>query len=275
MLSRGVIKSMIKDLRCPICQTSFQENSQGIACENRHQFDKSKDGYFNLLPVQNKNSREPGDAKEQLRARRNFLQAGLFDPLKEKILSSVKQTPETILDLGSGEGYFTRALANKFPQANIYGVDIAKAGVGMAAKAAKSFGNIIHVVASNFDLPIQDDSIDLILRILAPSKDSELQRLLKQEGRLIVVVPDEQHLVGLRNNIYKELRPLQSLPAISGFELLQTTAIQFPLDIEGAHLSSLLEMTPFSWKLDQAKKELLSGIWKDTAAFLIGEYRKR
>lgn len=265
---------MTKDLRCPICRSSFQQNTQGIACENRHQYDKSKEGYFNLLPVQNKNSREPGDAKEQLRARRDFLQAGLFDPLKEKILSSIEEVPETLLDLGAGEGYFTRAFASAFADASIYGVDIAKAGVSMAAKAAKSFGNMTHVVASNFDLPLQDDSMDLILRILAPSKDDELQRLLKKDGKLIVVVPGEQHLIGLRNKIYRELRPLQTLPEIKGFNLLRKTAVQFSLNLDEVQLRSLLEMTPFSWKLDQAKRNLLNSPWKDTADFLIGEYRK-
>ena len=81
----------MKELICPLCSLSLVGNSQGLACNNRHQFDRAKEGYFNLLPVHHKNSREPGDAKEQLMARRAFLSAGYFlplvDALKENIIT--------------------------------------------------------------------------------------------------------------------------------------------------------------------------------------------
>ena len=263
-------------LRCPICYSTFQENSQGLVCSNRHQFDRSKEGYFNLLPVQNKNSLTPGDAKEQLKARREFLQAGFFDLLKSKILSLMNSSSRSVLDLGCGEGYFTHALAAHLPDTEIYGVDIAKAGITMAAKAAKKLPNITHVVASNFDLPLQDQSIDTILRILAPSKDTELQRVLKPDGKLLVVIPGEQHLINLRKKIYSEVRPLQPLPEIEGFVLKKETSIKFAIELNDSdQVQSLLEMTPFAWKLNQQKKDLiLSSQLNDQAEFLIGIYYK-
>ena len=33
-----------------------------------HSFDVAREGYVNLLPVQHKNSREPGDAEESLKS---------------------------------------------------------------------------------------------------------------------------------------------------------------------------------------------------------------
>lgn len=264
-------------LRCPLCYSDFQQNAQGLVCANQHQFDRSKEGYFNLLPVQNKNSLTPGDAKEQLKARREFLQSGLFDPLKSKILSLMDSPSKSVLDLGCGEGYFTRVLATHLPEAEIYGVDIAKAGIAMATKAAKKLPNITHFVASNFDLPIQDQSIDVILRILAPSKDSELQRVLKPDGKLLVVIPGEQHLIELRKKIYAEVRQLQFLPEIDGFVLKETTSVQFSLDLnQPEQVQSLLDMTPFTWKINQNKKDfLLSGTLSDVGDFLIGMYERR
>ena len=64
----------MKALICPLCAESLIPNPQGLACSHRHQFDRAKEGYFHLLPVQYKHSKEPGDAKEQLQARRCFLQ---------------------------------------------------------------------------------------------------------------------------------------------------------------------------------------------------------
>lgn len=261
-------------LHCPLCRSPFQENQAGIVCINRHQFDKSKEGYFNLLPVQNKNSLVPGDTKEQLIARRNFLQSGLFDPLKIALLDLIDDSVKSLLDLGCGEGYFSRALAVHFPDAEIYGVDIAKAGIAMAAKTAKSFPNTTHIVASNFDLPLQDQSMGVILRILAPSKDSELLRLLKPDGKLILVVPGEQHLIELRKKIYPEVRPLQPLPEIEGFSLNKTINVRFDIELEqSAQVQALVDMTPFSWKINRQKKALiLSSQLKDTADFSIGVY---
>ncbi len=267
---------MIEIIRCPICQSAFQENPQGLVCSNRHQFDRSKEGYFNLLPVQHKNSLTPGDAKEQLKARREFLQAGFFDPLKLQLLSLIDPSAKTLLDLGCGEGYFTRGIASELPTTEIYAVDIAKAGVSMAAKSAKALHNITHLVASNFDLPIQDQSIDVILRILAPSKDAELHRVLKPDGKLLVVIPGEQHLIELRKKIYPEVRPLQPLPEIDGFVLKETTSVQFELEINSSNLmQSLLEMTPFAWKMSQQKKNLLlSNYLSDLADFSVGIYKR-
>lgn len=263
-------------LRCPLCQSSFQQNAQGLVCANQHQFDRSKEGYFNLLPVQNKNSLTPGDTKEQLKARREFLQSGFFDPLKSKILPLMDSSSHSVLDLGCGEGYFTRALATHLPDAEVYGVDIAKAGIAMAAKAGKSFPNAIHIVASNFDLPLQDQSMDVILRVLAPSKDSELQRVLKPAGKLLIVIPGEQHLIELRKKIYPEIRPLQSLPEIEGFGLKEITSVQFSLGFNQlCQVQSLLEMTPFAWKLNKQRSDLiLSDPLTDSADFLIGVYKK-
>jgi 23S rRNA (guanine745-N1)-methyltransferase len=266
----------VKALRCPICQSAFQQNQQGVVCVNRHQFDRSKEGYFNLLSVQNKNSLTPGDAKEQLKARREFLQAGFFDPLKSKILSLMDSSSKSLLDLGCGEGYFTRALATHLPDAEVYGVDIAKAGIAMAAKAAKSLPNITHLVASNFDLPLEDHSIDTILRILAPSKDSELQRVLKPDGKLLIVIPGEQHLIGLRKKIYADIRPLQSPPEIEGFVLEESINIQFSIELKQfEQVQSLLQMTPFVWKVsDKFRSEISASTFEDQSDFLINIYNR-
>jgi len=47
----------------------------------RHSFDIASQGYANLLPVQHKRSRDPGDSKEMVAARRRFLTAGFYSRL--------------------------------------------------------------------------------------------------------------------------------------------------------------------------------------------------
>ena len=48
-------------LACPICSEPLNAVDNGVACPAGHRFDRARQGYLNLLPVQHKNSRDPGD----------------------------------------------------------------------------------------------------------------------------------------------------------------------------------------------------------------------
>lgn len=266
----------MKDLRCPLCHQILLQNTQGLACANRHQFDRAKEGYFNLLPVQNKHSREPGDAKEQLLARRQFLQAGFFASLKERLNELLPATTSTLLDIGCGEGYFTAGFSAALPQAQVYGIDIAKAGVRLAAKAAKNNAGLLYGVASSFDLPFSDDSIDVVTRIYAPSKDSELCRVIKPGGKLVIVTPGENHLLGLRTRIYKEVRPHSRPASPEGFVLGECHRLEGDLQVSERDMrAALLAMTPFAWKLAPALRDaILDTELQDTMDFTISIYNK-
>lgn len=266
----------MKDLRCPLCHQPLLQNFQGLSCVNRHQFDRAKEGYFNLLPVQNKHSLEPGDAKEQLQGRRQFLQAGFFESLKLHLQELLPAETTTLLDIGCGEGYFTAAFSEALPQSQIYGVDIAKAGIRLAAKAAKENTRLTYCVASSFDLPIADNAIDVVTRIYAPSKDSELCRVIKPGGKLVIVAPGENHLLGLRKRIYKEVRPHSQPLTPEGFTILEQHSLNGSLKVEELDLrAALLAMTPFAWKLaPELRDSILGAELRDTLEFTISFYSK-
>lgn len=94
----------------------------------------------------------------------------------------------SVLDLGSGTGFFTRHLAAKYPQAQIVGLDIAE---GMLHYAAEP-NDGIHWLCSDAELlPIASESIDFIFSSLAiqwcnnlPQLMAELARVLKPGGQL-------------------------------------------------------------------------------------------
>lgn len=266
----------MKDLRCPLCHQPLLQNIQGLACVNRHQFDRAKEGYFNLLPVQNKHSLEPGDAKEQLLARRQFLQAGFFAPLKQRLQELLPVTTETLLDIGCGEGYFTAGFSDALPQAQIYGIDIAKAGVRLAAKTVKDKTGLIYCVASSFDLPLADESMDVVARIYAPSKDAELCRVIKPNGKLVIVAPGENHLLGLRARIYKEVRPHPQLMTPKGFAIVEQHRLSSDLRVNERDMcAALLAMTPFAWRLaPELRDAILGSEMQDTLDFMVNIYSK-
>lgn len=265
----------MKHLICPLCSQPLASNLQGVSCANRHQYDRAKEGYFNLLPVHYKNSLEPGDAKQQLQARRAFLQQGYFAPLLQVLLESIPINTQTLLDIGCGEGYFTRGINAALPDADIYGLDIAKAAIRLASRPPDKITNATYMVASSHSLPLANSSMDIVTRIYAPSKDEELQRVLKPQGKLIIITPGENHLVALRQTIYQELRPHPKPQAPAGFVELSQRPLSFALDIPaGEFTRAVLQMTPFAWRLKPAVFEqiILSGL-KDTADFQVSAYR--
>nr|MBA2816849.1 23S rRNA (guanine(745)-N(1))-methyltransferase [Candidatus Pantoea persica] len=77
-------------LICPLSHIPLTADNRSWCCENRHQFDQAKEGYINLLPVQHKGSREPGDNAEMMQARRTFLEAGHYQPLRKCVVALLR-----------------------------------------------------------------------------------------------------------------------------------------------------------------------------------------
>ncbi len=61
--SKSNIQVMVAEYRCPLCHQTLSLQSNSYRCVNSHSFDQAKQGYVNLLPVQFKHSKEPGDNK--------------------------------------------------------------------------------------------------------------------------------------------------------------------------------------------------------------------
>src|SRR5947199_1528396 len=132
-------------LTCPFCGTHLTQIDNTLTCTNSHTFDIAKEGYVNLL-----RKKLPGDTKEMLIARRNFLEQGYYQPLSDTINALVStalgpETPSsTLLDAGCGEGYYLGRLqahlANQMSgtQCCYTGLDISKEAIRMAAKKYKT-----------------------------------------------------------------------------------------------------------------------------------------
>ncbi|WP_105103673.1 23S rRNA (guanine(745)-N(1))-methyltransferase [Microbulbifer pacificus] len=236
--------------QCPHCNHPLSLEKQNWRCSNGHSFDRAKEGYVNLLPVQQKRSREPGDSAEMLSARRRFLEAGYYLPLAEAICAQLLPIAGSgapvLLDLGCGEGYYTRMLAEGgWPFGNIFGVDIAKAGIRLAAKKQPQAH---FAVASSFHLPVADGSVDALLRVFAPGPAEELVRVLKPGGVLLDVSPGPDHLWSLKSHLYDTPQQHSAPKPVSGLTALRESRCTFTLAIAGNEtVRDFLAMTPFAW----------------------------
>ena len=93
---------------CPVCKEQLNIADRSYACANGHTFDISKDGYVNLLMSQQSSAKRHGDDKLMVRARRDFLKKGFYEPLQKALCDVVSDnlTSESVIaDVGCGEGY--------------------------------------------------------------------------------------------------------------------------------------------------------------------------
>lgn len=245
--------------QCPICFTPLTQTGHSYQCQQQHCFDLAKEGYVNLMPVQFKRSKIPGDSPLMMQARREFLQAGFYAPLCESAATllvdygKTRSSANAFLDIGCGEGYYTHLVAEKlqqqFPSIHCYGLDIAKNAV---KSAAKSYKNVNFCVGSSYRLPFADESLDLLMRIYAPSEANELHRVLTPEGLLIAVTPAPMHLQQYKALIYDNVRlHSEELEEIKGFTIVERKRLTYQIELDNKQRINLLQMTPFAWRANE------------------------
>ncbi|HGN1705781.1 TPA: 23S rRNA (guanine(745)-N(1))-methyltransferase [Providencia rettgeri] len=267
--------------QCPLCFTPLNRIHNSYRCEANHQFDCAKEGYVNLLPVQHKRSKDPGDSAEMMQARRLFLDAGHYHPMRkkvaEKIIQFLPSSHTSLLDIGCGEGYYTDYFAQKLirqeSQAQVFGLDVSKVAIRYAAKRYKS---VRFCVGTSHRLPFAGASFGGIVRIYAPCKVEELSRILISKGILITVTPAAEHLQELKALIYDEvkLHPAKE-EILPNFTLLDETRLNYKMSLTGSESYEMLAMTPFAWRASEEVKQglLLSELKDYTADFLIRVYQ--
>lgn len=264
-------------LICPLCAGTFDRGPQTWRCTQGHSFDVAREGYVNLLPVQYKHSREPGDRPVSLASRRAFLDAGHYQPLREALVACVAPLhAHTLLDIGCGEGYYTGALATQVEQA--IGLDIAKPAIRLAAKR---FPAPTWIVGSGARLPIATASVDLVCSLFTPLHEGEMSRVLQPGGSVVLVTPAAGHLHAVRAQLFDTVQPHEPEKFRAGFEadfeLVEQHTLCCPLVLTQRDLGLLLEMTPYAFKARPEKRAALEACadgLSTQAAFSIMRFRR-
>ena len=263
------------ELLCPICAAPLRQTDKTFRCDSGHSFDMARQGYVNLLPVQNKRSLNPGDTREQVLSRRAFLEAGFYEPIAKALCDAAKAycCAGPILDVGCGEGWYSTQLAAAL-DAPLVGLDISKEAVRCAAAKYKSARWLCGSAAR---LPVADHSAGLLTSLFALTVPEEFKRVLRPEGYYFQVLAQEDHLLGLKSIIYPTLthKEKNTAPDLPGFTLVRQIPIRFTFTVEGEQVQNLLSMTPHVYRISKEGAQRLAQTDKltDTASAVLNIFR--
>ena len=303
---------------CPLCQSPLQPAADTWRCDGslhpkqtQHPFDVARQGYVNLLPVQQKKSKAPGDSQASIEARKRFLNVGHYQPLqalicqkmaellvKDELISKQTSKPVNWIDIGCGEGYYTQAMAQTGMDILI-AADISKPAVVELAKASKALGRLWYqqdkdnatkastiypMVTSAAHLPLRAHSINGISSIFSPILPEAFNEILSAEGYLIIAKPDMGHLVTVREALFDDVREhdsdkfLQELAPY--FELLETHHVNTNLNLSADDLTDLMTMTPYAYRAHSEKRQALlakvaTSVFATEAKFIVYILQKK
>ncbi|WP_201535901.1 putative RNA methyltransferase [Psychrobacter immobilis] len=286
---------------CPLCQSPLQPATDTWRCDGSlnpkqtaHPFDVARQGYVNLLPVQQKKSKAPGDSQAAIEARKRFLHAGHYEKLQRLISQQMRQLlaqdesvaaqnnkPVNWLDIGCGEGYYTQAMAQMGSSGidNLIAADISKPALVELAKVSKAAGRLWYqqnkepsvqttaiypLVTSAAHLPLRAHSMTGISSIFSPILPKAFAEVLADNSYLLIAKPDIGHLATMRDALFDNVREHDSdkfLQELSPyFTLMNTYRVSSEMSLTADDLADLMTMTPYAYRAKIEKRQALLAV---------------
>ena len=257
------------NLACPIDGKKLEPIDKQFVCESGHSFDIARQGYVNLLPVQHKRSKQPGDSKAMVIARASFLNSGVYQAIAERLTEVVSaliinDNDYCLLDAGCGEAYYFDYLLKQLSvvggsnRLSFIGLDISKDAILQAAKRNKQTS---WIVGSNRQPPVIAASVDIIICMFGFFCGEGFYKALKPGGKIIMLDPGADHLKELREIIYPEIKKPASSAQVDNteFSLLNSERLKFKVQLSSnEQINNLLLMTPHFYRASKAGREAAS-----------------
>ncbi|GAA2134260.1 putative RNA methyltransferase [Glycomyces algeriensis] len=252
-------------LACPNCAGPLTQADRRLSCPDGHSFDLAKQGYAPLLaPGSNTTT---GDTADQIAAREDFLDSGVYDPLMAAVATaSLTDAPGVFVEPGCGTGHYLAVALAADPSREGIGLDTSKYALRRCAKrtvpgsepGAGPRPRIAAVLADAWQrLPIRDGAAAAVLNVFAPRNAEEIARVLDPQGALVVLTPRQDHLRELVGTLdmlsvdpEKEQRTADQLGTL--FEAERTDEVVYSIDLGHNEVLRLVGMGPSARHLDAA-----------------------
>lgn len=254
---------MTLPLLCPVCAAPINQHqaSMGFYCDNKHHFDKHAQGYWPLLS--NTKTKPQVLSRQQMRGRHFLLESGVFAPLITQlqttllnVLNAARKEVFEHLDYQCADGYYLRQLVPAVAEAGVacehWGITDAENAIFAAAKAETPAKLILAALKK---LPFATQSIDVVTVLDSLLKGKECIRVLKDDGRIVMLQPGVRHLWQIKQQVYPDLveKPLQlNLP--NELEIESQQQVSFTQSVAGEQALTLLDMSVFGWRANDELK---------------------
>ncbi|HET6473789.1 MAG TPA: methyltransferase domain-containing protein [Pseudomonadales bacterium] len=259
-------------MACPLDGLPLARADRRYACASGHSFDIARQGYLNLLPVQHKQSKDPGDSAAMVAARSAFLDSGAFEPIAAELsrwvsarLVAASRAHACVLDAGCGEGYhlvhLLRSLGAQRLDARValIGMDISKPAILAAARRSK---RITWLVASNKRPPLLPGTVDVVCSTFGFPLFEQFATLLAPGGRIVLVDAGPEHLIELRRVVYPTIEkdgPLRLEATAAGLSLIETRPLSYRRTLDSnAQILNWLAMTPHAFRIGPRGRQAAS-----------------
>ena len=255
------------NILCPVCRKILSKQDKAYKCENRHSFDIAKEGYINLYLHK---SQKSGDNVDMIKDRRDFLNKDYYRFLLDEVNKQL-DIDDSIIDLACGEGYYT----SRFISKDKIGIDLSKSGLKIASK---NDPDTTYILSTIFNTPLDDKCADKVITIFAPIAKEEIVRLLKDDGMFILVKPDADHLIELKQAIYDKAyqNEVEDI-TIDNLSLIKHIPVKNKSLLDNTDLNNLFMMTPYYNTSSRKDKDKLKSIdhLEVTFSFMIEIYQKQ
>ena len=251
-----MLRDVVHFLRCPVCEGDLRLGDGALSCPGGHSFDVARQGYVNLLA----GDARPGtaDTAEMVAARAEFLAGDHFAAIAEAVAvecarSAAPRGP--LVDLGAGTGYYLGHALERLPDRGGIALDVSKHAARRAAMAHSRIGAV--VCDAWRALPVRTAAAAAVLSVFSPRNASEMRRTLRDDGALVLVSPNPEHLAELveaAGLLTVDSRKEERLEERLGgnFELERRTEVGTELSLGHADLERLVRMGPSAHHLDAA-----------------------
>ena len=195
-----------------------------------------------------------------VRARGEFLAAGHYAGLADALAGAAAASPGAaipaggcVVDVGAGTGYYLAAVLDRLPRLAGLALDVSRPALRVAARAHRRIGAV--GCDAWRPLPVADSAAVLVLNVFAPRDGAELRRILRPDGRLLVVTPAADHLaelIGPLGLLTVDERKQERLADKLGpyFEPAGEREHRAVMSLDHAAAGLLAAMGPSSWHAD-------------------------
>ncbi len=167
--------------------------------------------------------------------------------------------PFTVLDSGTGTGHYLRVVLDDVRRVtddcSAVALDISKFALRRAARLNPEAVNLACDVWQ--PLPVADSAVDAVTVIFAPRNAAEFARVLRPDGRLVVVTPRAGHLASLAAHTgmlaIEEEKDARLAESLAGHFVPESTRdVDIRMTLTPGEMADLAFMGPAGHHLDQA-----------------------